>query len=146
MGGLQKDGGFDAQGGDTLMLWPLVLYSFLVVLLAAAMVVISFFLGERHRERVTDEPYESGIAGTDSARLRFSVKFYLIAMFFVIFDVESIFVFAWAIAFRQTGWTGYVAVLIFIAILIISLVYLWRMGALDWVKNTKYQRSNIKNE
>ena len=76
------------------MLWPLVVYSALVVALAAAMIVISYFLGEKHKERVTDEPYESGIVGTESARLRFSVKFYLIAMFFVIFDVESIFIFA----------------------------------------------------
>ena len=125
------------------MLWPLVVYTTLVIFLAAAMVVISYFLGEKHKERVTDEPYESGIVPTESARLRFSVKFYLIAMFFVIFDVESIFVFAWAIAFRQVGWAGYAAVLVFIAILILSLVYLWRVGALDWVISKK-QRSNIK--
>jgi NADH-quinone oxidoreductase subunit A len=121
------------------MLWPLVLYAFLVVALAAAMILISYFLGERHKERVTDEPYESGIMVTDSARLRFTVRFYLIAMFFVIFDVESIFIFAWAIAFRQAGWTGYIAVLIFISILIVSLVYLWLIGALDWARNGKKQ-------
>jgi len=114
------------------MLWPLAVYSFAIVALAAAMIIISYFLGERHKERVTNEPYESGIVGTDSARLRFSVKFYLIAMFFVIFDVESIFVFAWAIAFRQVGWTGYIAVVVFIVVLVIALVYLWRAGALDW--------------
>src|SRR5512140_1760441 len=113
------------------MLWPLVVYFTLVTVLAAAMVVISYFLGEKHKDRVTDEPYESGIIPTESARLRFSIKFYLIAMFFVIFDVESIFVFSWAIAFRDAGWPGYIAVLIFIAILILSLVYLWREGALD---------------
>jgi NADH-quinone oxidoreductase subunit A len=122
------------------MLWPLVLYSFLVTTLAGVMILISYFLGEKHRERVTAEPYESGIVGTETARLRFSVKFYLIAMFFVIFDVESIFVFAWAIAFRQVGWPGYIAVLIFIVVLVIALAYLWRAGALDWVQNIKYER------
>jgi NADH-quinone oxidoreductase subunit A len=116
------------------MLWPLVVYFLAVVGLAASMIVISYFLGESHKERVTGEAYESGIMGTESARLRFSVKFYLIAMFFVIFDVESIFIFAWAIAFHQAGWQGYAAVLIFIAVLIIALVYLWRLGALDWIK------------
>ena len=119
------------------MLWPLVVYVFLVVALAVAMIAISFFLGERHKERVTNEPYESGIIGVESARLRFSVKFYLIAMFFVIFDVESIFIFAWAIAFREVGWAGYVGILIFIAVLLAALVYLWRVGALNWVKQNK---------
>jgi NADH-quinone oxidoreductase subunit A len=128
------------------MLWPLVVYSCSVVALAAAMIGISYFLGERHKERVTNEPYESGIIGTESARLRFSVKFYLIAMFFVIFDVESIFIFAWAIAFREVGWAGYIGILIFIAVLLAALVYLWQLGALDWARNINYQKSNIENE
>jgi NADH-quinone oxidoreductase subunit A len=126
--------------GDKLMLWPLVVYSFAVVALGAAMIGISYVLGERHKERVTNEPYESGIVGTETARLRFSVKFYLIAMFFVIFDVESIFIFAWAIAFREVGWAGYISVLVFIMVLIAALVYLWRVGALDWVKQIKNKR------
>jgi NADH-quinone oxidoreductase subunit A len=126
------------------MLWPLVLYCFLVVVLAVAMILISYFLGEKHKERVTDEPYESGIMVTGSARLRFTVRFYLIAMFFVIFDVESIFIFAWAVAFRQVGWTGYMAVLVFISILIISLVYLWRIGALDWAREGRKQTVKSK--
>jgi len=120
------------------MLWPLVVYACSVAALAAAMIAISYFLGERHKERVTNEPYESGIIGTDSARLRFSVKFYLIAMFFVIFDVESIFIFAWAIAFREVGWTGYVGILVFIAVLLAALVYLWRLGALEWAGKLKH--------
>ena len=113
-------------------LWPLVVYFFAVLALAAAMIVISYLLGERHKERVTDEPFESGVPLTGSARLRFSVKFYLVALFFVIFDVESIFVFAWAIAFRELGWEAYVEILIFIGVLIAALIYLWRLGALDW--------------
>jgi NADH-quinone oxidoreductase subunit A len=114
------------------MYWPFVLYFILVLALVTAMLVISFFLGERHRQRVTAEPYESGIKPTGSTAVHLSIKFYLVALSFVIFDVESIFIFAWAIALRQLGWAGYIAVIIFIAILVLALFYLWRMGALDW--------------
>ncbi|MCX7047903.1 MAG: NADH-quinone oxidoreductase subunit A [Candidatus Sumerlaeota bacterium] len=96
------------------------------------MIAISFPLGQRHKERATGEPFESGIVSTGSARLRFSSKFYLVALFFVIFDLESVFIFAWAVAFRELGWSGYWAALIFIAVLVAVLVYVWRMGALDW--------------
>jgi NADH-quinone oxidoreductase subunit A len=114
------------------MYWPFVLYSVLVLALVTSMLAISYFLGERHRERVTDEPYESGVKPTGSTAIRLPIKFYLIALFFVIFDVESIFVFAWAIALRELGWAGYVEIIIFILVIILTLVYLWRMGALDW--------------
>jgi NADH-quinone oxidoreductase subunit A len=113
-------------------LWPFLVYFILVVLLAAAMIVVSYVLGQRHREGATDQVYESGVPVTGSARLRFSIDYYLVAMFFVVFDVESIFIFAWAIAWRELGWAGYVEVLIFIAIFLAALVYLWRLGALDW--------------
>jgi len=114
------------------MMWPLVVYFLLVLALVAAMLVTSFFLGERHRERLTAEPYESGIKPTGSTGIRLSIKFYLIALFFVIFDVESIFIFAWAIAWRQLGWTGYIEIILFISVLMLTLLYLWRRGALDW--------------
>jgi NADH-quinone oxidoreductase subunit A len=113
-------------------LWPFLTYFIVVVLLAAAMIAVSHVLGQRHREPTTGQAYESGIPATGSARLRFSVDYYLVAMFFVVFDVESIFIFAWAIAWRELGWAGYVAVLIFIGIMLAALVYLWRLGALDW--------------
>jgi NADH-quinone oxidoreductase subunit A len=113
-------------------LWPVVAYFVLTILLVTAMIAVSYFLGERHRERATAEPYESGITSTGTAQVRFDVRFYLVAMFFVIFDLEAIFVFAWSVAIRELGWDGYYAVLIFIAVLIIVLIYLWRLGALDW--------------
>ncbi|MEJ2558100.1 MAG: NADH-quinone oxidoreductase subunit A [Anaerolineae bacterium] len=96
------------------------------------MLGISYVLGERHKERATGEPYESGILSTGSARIRLSAKFYLVAMFFVIFDLEAVFIFAWAIAWRELGWVGYIEVVVFIVILLAALVYLWRLGALDW--------------
>jgi NADH-quinone oxidoreductase subunit A len=113
-------------------LWPLVVYAIAVLSLAAAIAVVSWLLGQRHSEQATRQVYESGFPPTGSARLRFSIDFYLVAMFFVIFDVESIFIFAWAIAWRELGWAGYIEVLVFIAILLAALVYLWRLGALDW--------------
>ena len=66
------------------------------------------------------------------ARFRFPVKFYLVAMFFVIFDLETVFIFAWAVAFRDVGWVGYIDMLVFVGVLVAALVYLWRLGALDW--------------
>jgi len=115
-------------------LWPLALYTALVFIVVGAMLGLSYILGERHKDRATDQPYESGIVTTGSARLKLSVKYYLVAVFFVIFDLEAAFIFAWAVAFRQLGWTGYLEVVVFIGVLLAGLVYLWRRGALDWSK------------
>jgi NADH-quinone oxidoreductase subunit A len=117
---------------NPVILWPLLLYFAVVLVLVAGMLGLSYLLGERHREKATGKPYESGIPPTGSARLRFDVKFYLIAMFFVVFDLEAVFLFAWAIAFRDLGWLGYVEVLVFVGVLLVALIYLWRVGALDW--------------
>jgi NADH-quinone oxidoreductase subunit A len=113
-------------------LWGLGVYTALVLGLVTVMIGLSFVLGQRHHDRSTDSPYESGILSEGSARVRLSAKFYLVAMFFVIFDLEAIFIFAWAVAVRETGWTGYVEVFIFITVLLIALAYLWRVGALEW--------------
>ncbi len=113
-------------------LWPLALYTGSVVLLAALMIFLSYILGERHREGATGKQYESGIISTGSVRIRFDVRFYLVAMFFVIFDLETVFIVAWAISFRRLGWSGYTAVVLFIGVLAAVLVYLWRTGALEW--------------
>ena len=112
--------------------WPLTVYLALVILVVAGMLAFSYVLGQRHNERATGVQYESGIRSEGSAQVRLSVKFYLVAMFFVIFDLESIFIFLWAIAGRELGWAGYSEVLIFIGVLVAAFVYLWRVGALDW--------------
>ena len=113
-------------------LWPLALYFIATIVLVIAMIGISYVLGQRHKDRATGEPYESGIVSTGSAQVRFDVRFYLVAMFFVIFDLETIFIFAWAVAVRELGWAGYVEILVFIGILVSVLIYLLRLGALDW--------------
>ncbi len=115
-----------------MVLWPLAVYFAAVVGLVAAMIGISWVLGERHSERATGEPYESGIVSEGSARVRFPVKFYLVAMLFVVFDLEAVFLFAWAVAARDLGWSGYIEAMIFLAVLAAALVYLLRSGALDW--------------
>lgn len=113
-------------------LWPLLVYAALVILIVGGMIGLSYFLGQRHKETQTDTIFESGIKTTGDARIRFPVHFYIVAMFFVIFDLEAAFIISWAIAFRETGWPGYIGVLIFIIILFVVLLYEWRIGALDF--------------
>jgi NADH-quinone oxidoreductase subunit A len=122
----------EVSGDNTIPLWPLLLYGAIVLGLVCIMLGLSFVLGQRHSERATNEPYEGGILSTGSARLRFSSQFYLIAMLFVIFDVETIFIFSWAIAFKELGWFGYFGVGIFVILLFVVLIYEWRNGALDF--------------
>ncbi len=113
-------------------LWPLAGYFIAVLIIAAGMIGISALLGERHREKATDEPYESGIAVTGSAHIRLPIQFYLVAMLFVIFDLEAVYLFAWAVAVPEVGWLGFGEMLVFIAVLFIALAYVWRVGALEW--------------
>jgi len=130
------------QLSDSAQLWPLGVYFFAVVVIVAIMLSLSFILGERHRDKQTNEPYESGIVSTGTARVRFDIKFYLIAMFFVIFDLEAVFIFAWAVSIRENGWLGYGEMLVFIGILTATLVYLWRIGALAWGSFTRIKTSS----
>lgn len=113
-------------------IWPISLYFLLVIILVCAILSLSYVLGQRHRERATADFYEGGIKSEGTARVRLSPRYYLVAMFFVIFDLEAVFVFAWAVAARELGWPGYWEILIFIGLLVAALAYLWRLSALDW--------------
>ncbi|WP_207062816.1 NADH-quinone oxidoreductase subunit A [Motiliproteus sp. SC1-56] len=113
-------------------LWPLAAYFLAVLLLVLFILGVSHLLGERHRERATGEPFESGIVHIGDTHIRFSTPYFLMAILFVIFDLEAAFIYAYAISFRASGWTGYVEILVFILILLAALVYLWRLGGLDW--------------
>ena len=115
----------------SIPLWPFLLYAALVVLLLSAILTLSYLLGQHHKDRATDEPYEGGILQAGSARLRFSAQFYLVAMLFVIFDVEAVFIMLWALGFYELGWPGYIGVAIFIGQLVVVLIYEWGIGALD---------------
>ena len=110
----------------------LVLYSIIVVVLLATILLLSHFLGQRHKAKATDQPFESGIVNTGSARLRFAPQFYLVAMLFVIFDVEAVFIMLWAVAFYELGWVGYIGISVFIILLLVVLIYEWSKGAFDF--------------
>jgi NADH-quinone oxidoreductase subunit A len=111
--------------------WALGVYAGAVLLIVGGMLLTSYLAGQRHSERATNDPYESGIVSTGTAELRFSARFYLIAMLFVIFDLEAAILFAWAVAVPETGWPAFIAVAIFVGILLAALFYEWRQGALD---------------
>jgi NADH-quinone oxidoreductase subunit A len=110
----------------------LAVYFVVVVALIGLLMLITHLSGERHFELGTGIPYESGVPITGSARLRLSADFYLVAMFFVIFDISAVYLFAWAVSARELGWPGYVAALVFMVETAAGLAYLWRKGAFDW--------------
>jgi NADH-quinone oxidoreductase subunit A len=122
------------------MIWPLVAYFAFVVVLVSVILLVSYLLGQRHFEPATGEPYEGGIVSEGSARVRFSVRYYLVAMFFVVFDLEAVFLFAWAGAARELGWAGYGEVVLFVGVLVAALIYLWKVGALDWAREPSRSR------
>ncbi len=116
----------------TIIFWPFLIYSLVVILVVVLMIGLSYILGERHKEKLTDDPFESGIPPTGDARLRFSSHFYLIAIFFVIFDLDSVFIMVWAISFRELGLAGYIGIIAFIGILVAVLIYEIGIKALDF--------------
>ncbi len=118
---------------------PLIFYFAAILAITAVMLGGAFFLGQRHHAKAADEPFESGIVATCDVHLRFSVPFYRLAIFFVIFDMESIFLYAWSVALQETGWSGFIEALIFISVLLVALFYLAATGALDW--RTRRQRA-----
>jgi NADH-quinone oxidoreductase subunit A len=118
-------------------IWPIAVYFVAILTVVGIMLGLSYVLGERRREQKTGEPYESGILSTGSGRVRLTARFYLIAMFFVIFDLEAVFLIAWALAARELGWTGYIEVVVFSVILLAALFYLYRVGALEWGPDTR---------
>ncbi|KUM43558.1 MULTISPECIES: NADH-quinone oxidoreductase subunit A [Pseudomonas] len=120
--------------------WSFAVFLLGVVGLIGFMLGVSSLLGSKAVGRSKNDPFESGIVPTGGARLRLSAKFYLVAMLFVIFDVEALFLFAWSVSIRESGWAGFVEASIFIAILLAGLVYLWRIGALDWAPASRRQR------
>lgn len=122
--------------------WSFSIYLLVIALLCAFMLGVSFFLGGRYRGRAKNDPFESGIVSVGSARMRLSAKFYLVAMFFVIFDVEALFLYAWSVSVRESGWSGFVVALVFIIDLLVGLIYIWRIGALEWAPEGRRRKSS----
>lgn len=112
--------------------WAFAVYVVGAICICLTMISLAALLGGRAYGRAKNKPFESGVDSVGNARLRFSAKFYLVAMFFVIFDVEALYLFAWSVSVRESGWVGFIEATIFISLLLVGLVYLWRIGALDW--------------
>lgn len=123
--------------------WSLTIFILGGFGLCCFMLLGGYLLGGRARARAKNTPFESGVDSVGSARLRMSAKFYLVAMFFVIFDVEALYLFAYAVAIRESGWVGFIEAIVFVLILLAGLVYLARIGALDWAP-LRSRRSPIK--
>ena len=112
--------------------WPVLLQVFIAMAVAAGMIGISYILGKKVRNRVKDMPYECGIVPTGTARDRFSVKFYLVGMLFILFDIEAIFLYPWAVVYRELKLFAFFEMLIFIVLVLAGFFYIWKKGALDW--------------
>ncbi len=112
--------------------WAFAVYVVGAICICLIMIGLAALLGGRAYGRAKNKPFESGVDSVGNARLRFSAKCYLVARFFVIFDVEALYLFAWSVSVRESGWVGFIEAAIFISLLLVGLIYLWRIGALDW--------------
>ena len=122
----------------------LIIYALLVFILVAVLLFLSSWLGEKKKEPEKLTPFESGIRPTGAARFRYPVPFYLVAVFFLIFDVEAVYILSWAIAVEPLGWAGWLQISFFIVILLISLFYIWKKGGLEWGPTPAKTRSTPK--
>ncbi len=118
---------------------PLLQYIPVLILLAVgaglslAMVAVTRVMGPRTRTAIKESPFESGSNPVGNARERFSVKFYMVALLFIVFDVEAVFIYPWAVLLQDLGWQAMISMLVFMATLVVGLVYVWKKGALEWV-------------
>lgn len=118
-------------------IFSMTIYGFMVTVLIAVLLFVSSWLGQKKPSPEKLRVYESGIIPTGTARLRYPVPFYLVAIFFLIFDVEGAFIFSWAIACENLGWSGWFQITFFIFVLVLGLVYIWVKGGLEWGPQTK---------
>lgn len=110
----------------------LAIFVFMVLALIGGLLFLASWLGEKKQSPEKVRPYECGVVPTGPARFRYPVPFYVVAIFFLIFDVEAAFIFAWAVAFHELGWMGWLEIFFFIFVLIFGLFYIWRKGGLEW--------------
>ncbi|MEW6989508.1 NADH-quinone oxidoreductase subunit A [Colwelliaceae bacterium 6441] len=115
-------------------LWPIAAYFLILAAMLVFMMLLSHFMGPKTKSRAKNIPYESGIISVADNQSRFTSHFFLYAIFFVIFDLETIYLFAWVIAFEEVGWMGFIEASIFIFVLLAALIYIWRIGALSLKK------------
>lgn len=116
----------------TELYFPVLLQVVLAMLIAGGMLATSALLGHRVRNRAKDTPYECGITPQGSTRERFSIKFYLVAMIFILFDIETVFLYPWAVVYRELRLFAFVEMLVFVILILSGFFYVWRKGALSW--------------
>jgi NADH-quinone oxidoreductase subunit A len=124
--------------------FPVLFQAVLATIIAAALVTLTFVIGRRVKNRVKDMPYECGIAPTGDARHRFSVKFYLVAMIFILFDIEAIFLYPWVVVYKQLKMFAFVEMLIFVILILAGFFFIWKKGVLDWSHSTDVNALNVK--
>ena len=112
--------------------FPVLLQVVIAMTIAAGILGASYILGKRVRNTVKDMPYESGIIPTGDARQRFSVRFYLVGMVFILFDIEAIFLYPWAVVYRELKMFAFVEMLVFVVLIVAGFFFIWKKGALDW--------------
>jgi NADH-quinone oxidoreductase subunit A len=112
--------------------FPVLAQVLAAVALSAVLIGLGLWLGKRVRNRVKNTPYECGIEPTGNARERFSVKFYLVAMVFILFDIEAIFLYPWAVVYRELRWFAFFEMFLFIALVLAGFFYIWKKGVLNW--------------
>jgi NADH-quinone oxidoreductase subunit A len=111
---------------------PLLMHFGIATALAGAIVILSWLIGQHKPNRAKMSPYECGVQPIGDARGRFSVKFYLVAMLFILFDVEVVFLYPWAVILRELKMFGFWEMMVYIAIVLVGLFYVWKKGVLDW--------------
>jgi NADH-quinone oxidoreductase subunit A len=119
---------------------PLLIHLLVALALAGVLLILSRWVGPHLPTREKMQPYECGITPVGDAREPFDVKFYLVAMVFILFDVEAVFLYPWAYVYRELRWYGFTEMLVYILILLAGYVYLWKKGALDWNPTSKADR------
>ncbi|MFZ0595306.1 MAG: NADH-quinone oxidoreductase subunit A [Bryobacteraceae bacterium] len=112
--------------------FPVLVQIVIGLVVAGGMIGASAVVGRKVRDRVKDSPYESGMTPVGSARERFSVKYYLVAMLFILFDIEAIFLYPWAVVYRELKMFGFIEMLLFIVLVLCGFFYIWKKGVLDW--------------
>jgi NADH-quinone oxidoreductase subunit A len=115
--------------------FPVLLQTVLAMVIGVALVALTFVIGRRLKNKVKDMPYECGIAPTGDAQHRFSVRFYLVAMMFILFDIEAIFLYPWAVVFKQLKMFGFLEMLTFVILILAGFFFIWKKGVLDWAKS-----------
>lgn len=111
---------------------PVLVFLAILIALSGTMLLLSYLLGQHKKTREKLMPYECGMTPTGDARQRFSVRFYLVAMIFILFDVEVVFLYPWAVIYRELKMFGFIEMLLFVLIVVAGFAYLWKKGVLDW--------------